>query len=94
MSKSQKAPDQDNFSKNSVHNNEIRCSICLGEEKLVPNCYKCITCSSYFHLDCYNFFSFKETKEEKITKENIDKFECYRCKEEKKNRYGNKMLCV
>ena len=69
---------------NSVHNNEIRCSICLGEEKLVPNCYKCITCSSYFHLDCYNFFSFKETKEEKITKENIDKFECYRCKEEKK----------
>ena len=84
MSKSQKAPDQDNFSKNSVHNNEIRCSICLGEEKLVPNCYKCITCSSYFHLDCYNFFSFKETKEEKITKENIDKFECYRCKEEKK----------
>ena len=69
---------------NSVHNTEIRCSICLGEEKLVPNCYKCITCSSYFHIDCYNFFSFKETKEDKIDIENIDKFECYRCKEEKK----------
>ena len=69
---------------NSVHNTEIRCSICLGEEKLVPLCYKCITCSSYFHLDCYNYFSFKETKEEKIDLENIDKFECYRCQEERK----------
>ena len=72
------------FDQNSSANNEIRCSICLGEEKLIPNCYKCTTCSSYFHLECYNLFTFPETKEEKITKEIAsNNFECYRCKKEK-----------
>ena len=75
------------FDQNSSANNEIRCSICLGEEKLIPNCYKCSTCSSYFHLDCYNLFTFPETKEEKITKEIAsNNFECYRCKKEKEYR--------
>ena len=75
------------FDQNSSANNEIRCSICLGEEKLIPNCYKCATCSSYFHLDCYNLFTFPETKEEKITKEIAsNNFECYRCKKEKEYR--------
>ena len=75
------------FDQNSSANNEIRCSICLGEEKLIPNCYKCSTCSSYFHLDCYNLFTIPETKEEKITKEIAsNNFECYRCKKEKEYR--------
>ena len=70
--------------------NEIRCSICLGEEKLVPNCYKCKTCSAYFHLECYNLFTLEETKEEKISLENIIDFECFRCKEEKNS---SKKVC-
>ena len=65
--------------------NETRCSICLGEEKIVPNCYRCITCSAVFHIECYNLFKFDETKEEILPNtENINNFECYRCKEEKK----------
>ena len=72
------------FDQNSSGNNEIKCSICLGEEKLIPNCYKCTTCCSYFHLDCYNLFTFPETKEDKINREiALNNFECYRCKEEK-----------
>ena len=71
------------FDLNSSYN-ETRCSICLGEEKLVSNCYKCKTCSAIFHIECYNLFTFAETKEEKISKENMNDFECYRCKEEKK----------
>ena len=63
--------------------NETRCSICLGEEKLVPNCYKCKTCSAFFHIECYNLFTFAETKEEKISIEDMNDFECFRCKEEK-----------
>ena len=70
--------------------NEIRCSICLGEEKLVPNCYKCKTCSAYFHLECYNLFTLEETKEEKISLENLIDFECFRCKEEKNS---SKKVC-
>ena len=46
----------------SSPNNEIRCSICLGKENLVPNIYKCNTCSAYFHLECYNLFSFEELR--------------------------------
>ena len=64
-------------------NNEIRCSICLGYEKLVPNCFKCILCSSYFHLECYNLFKLPETKENILKEENLPNFECFRCKEEK-----------
>ena len=80
------------FDQNSSSNNEIKCSICLGEEKLIPNCYKCSTCSSYFHLECYNLFTFQETKEEKIDKEKaLNNFECYRCREEKK--YGEEFKC-
>ena len=73
------------FDLNSA-SNETRCSICLGEEKLVPNCYKCMTCSAFFHIECYNLFTFAETEEEKINKENMNNFECYRCREEKKNK--------
>ena len=69
---------------------EIRCSICLGEEKLVPNCYKCKTCSAYFHLECYNLFTLEETKEEKISLENMVDFECFRCREEKNS---SKKVC-
>ena len=75
----------------SSPNNEIRCSICLGKENLVPNIYKCNTCSAYFHLECYNLFSFEETKEEVIFLENTANFECFRCKEEKKN--GQEINC-
>ena len=53
---------------NSSSNLKIRCSICLGEEKLIPNCYRCSKCLSYFHLDCYNLFNFEQTKEKKIKK--------------------------
>ena len=80
------------FDQNSSTNNEIICSICLGEEKLIPNCFKCSTCSSYFHIECYNLFTFPETKEDKINIENaLNNFECYRCKEEKK--YGMEFTC-
>ena len=80
-----KKRSSDVLEQNPTTNDEIKCSICLGEEKLIPNCYKCITCSSYFHLDCYNIFINSETKEEKIKAENaLNNFECYRCKEEKK----------
>ena len=61
-----------------------RCSICLDEEKLVPNCYKCKACSALFHIECYNLFTFSETEEEKISIEKMNDFECYRCREENK----------
>ena len=80
-----KKRSSDILDQNPPGNDEIKCSICLGEEKLIPKCYKCITCSSYFHLDCYNIFIIKETKEEKINEEiALNNFECFRCKEEKK----------
>ena len=80
------------FDQNSSTNNEIICSICLGEEKLIPNCFKCSTCSSYFHIECYNLFTFPATQEDKINIENVlNNFECYRCKEEKK--YGMEFTC-
>ena len=86
-----KKRSSDILDQNPPGNDEIKCSICLGEEKLIPKCYKCITCSSYFHLDCYNIFIIKETKEEKITEENaLNNFECFRCKEEKKTGTGIK----
>ena len=66
-------------------NDEIKCPICLSEEKLIQKCYKCKACSFYFHLDCYNIFICSETKVGKINEENaLNNFECYRCKEEKK----------
>ena len=69
---------------NSSINHEIRCSICLGEEKLLPKCFKCKTCEAYFHVECYNLFTFPETTEAKIHEGNVlDNFECYRCKKEK-----------
>ena len=69
---------------NSLTNHEIRCSICLGEEKLIPNCFKCKTCEAYFHVECYNLFTFPETIEAKLHEENVlENFECYRCKKEK-----------
>ena len=61
-----------------------RCSICLDEEKLVPNCYKCKACSALFHIECYNLFAFSETEEEKISIEKMNDFECYHCREENK----------
>ena len=81
------------FEQNSISNNEIRCSICLGEEKLIPNCGKCITCGSYFHLECYNLFKLPETKEQLINEETFinNNYECYRCREEK--RVGMEIKC-
>ena len=81
------------FEQNSISNNEIRCSICLGEEKLIPNCGKCITCGAYFHLECYNLFKLPETKEQLINEETFinNNYECYRCREEK--RVGMEIKC-
>ena len=81
------------FEQNSISNNEIRCSICLGEEKLIPNCGKCITCGSYFHLECYNLFKLPETKEQLINEETFinNNYECYRCREER--RVGMEIKC-
>ena len=70
----------------SILANEIRCSICLEYEKFSSkSCYKCIVCSSHFHLDCYNLFNFPEEKPDTVTLENINNFTCARCKEEKEN---------
>ena len=65
--------------------NEIRCSICLEYEKFSTKCYKCIKCSSYFHLACYNLFNFTEDKTEDIkNNNNLNHFICTRCKEDEK----------
>jgi len=80
------------FDQNSSSTNEIKCSICLGEDNLISNCYKCSTCYSYFHLECYNLFTLPKTKEEKINKEKaLNNFECYRCRQEKE--YGEEFKC-
>jgi len=87
-----KKRSSDIIDQNPPGNDEIKCSICLGEEKLIPKCFKCITCSSFFHLDCYNIFINSEKKEEKINEEiALNNFECYRCKEEKKT--GMEIKC-
>ena len=65
--------------------NEIRCSICLEYEKFSTKCYKCIKCSSYFHLACYNLFNFTEDKTDEIkNNNNLNHFICTRCKEDEK----------
>ena len=69
--------------------NEIRCSICLEYEKYSSKCYKCIICSSYFHLECYNLYiNFNEDKSEenRIDKNNLNNFICQRCKEDEKSK--------
>ena len=53
-----KKRSSDVLEQNPTSNDEIKCSICLGEEKLIPNCRKCSTCGAYFHLECYNLFKF------------------------------------
>ena len=75
----------EHIEKMPIVNNAIKCSICLGEKDLFPfqKLYQCSTCKSYFHLNCYNIFSFPETKEEKISLEkNLEEFKCYRCQQE------------
>lgn len=67
--------------------NEIKCSICLKYQKFGSNCYKCSICSSYFHLDCYNLFTFTkdESDQIKIENKNLNDFKCVRCIQEKIN---------
>ena len=76
--------------------NEIRCSICLEYEKFSSKCYKCIKCSSYFHSDCYNFFTFTEDNSDEINTNNLNNFKCIRCKdeEEKNNKRIDCYLCT
>ena len=70
---------------------EIRCSICLEYEKVIPKCYKCSRCSSYFHLDCYNFFIYSDNEAGKILNIDQNNFICNKCEEEKKN--NSKLIC-
>ena len=67
--------------------NEIRCSICLKYQKFSSKCYKCSVCSSYFHLECYNLFTFTNDESDKISENNINlnNFICLRCMDEKNN---------
>jgi hypothetical protein len=75
--------------------NEIRCSICLEYEKFSSECYKCIKCSSYFHIDCYNLFTFTEDNLDEIKSNILNNFKCIRCKdeEEEKNNINIKINC-
>ena len=75
--------------------NEIMCSICLDYERFSTKCYKCITCNSFFHLECYNLFIFSENEKEYIKEDNpnLDNFKCSRCKEEEKNGNNTKITC-
>ena len=71
---------------------EIRCSVCLEFEKFSYTCYKCKTCSAYFHLDCYNFFAIHgEEETEKLELKDVENFVCPRCKEEEKT--NTKITC-
>ena len=67
--------------------NEIRCSICLKYQKFSSKCYKCSKCLSYFHLECYNLFTFIKDESDKISLNNINlnDFKCLRCADEIKN---------
>ena len=98
MSKSQKGGNSPRFlnHKTNRENNknpfefissEIRCSICLEFQLFSKECYKCISCQSYFHLDCYNYFNLNESDEEdlKLTQNNVNTFVCIKCKEKKSN---------
>ena len=71
---------------------KIRCSICLEYQKFSTKCYKCTNCSSYFHLDCYNYFKLNENNTEDIILDNnnINNFICIKCKEDKPN---NPIIC-
>jgi len=75
--------------------NEIMCSICLDFERFSTKCYKCISCSSFFHLECYNLFIFSGNEKEYLKEDgpNLDNFKCSRCKEEEKNGNNTKITC-
>jgi len=75
--------------------NEIMCSICLDYERFSTKCYKCISCNSFFHLECYNLFIFSGNEKEYIKEgdPNLDNFKCSRCKEEEKNGNNVKITC-
>ena len=75
--------------------NEIMCSICLEYERFSTKCYKCISCNSFFHLECYNLFIFSENEKEYIKEgdPNLDNFKCTRCLEEEQNGNNQKIAC-
>ena len=70
------------------------CSICL-DERFSTKCYKCISCNSFFHLECYNLFIFSGNEKEYIKEDdpNLDNFKCPRYKEEEKNGNNTKIAC-
>lgn len=75
--------------------NEIMCSICLEYERFSTKCYKCISCNSLFHLECYNLFIFSENEKEYLKEgnPNLDNFKCARCQEEEKIGNNQKITC-